>query len=147
MQNGDAVTNSRNHESQRRSPTGLSSPNGPLQERLLEFAIRIVKVVRSLPDDMVGSHLARQLLRSGTSAGANYGEACGAESRADFLHKMQIVLKELRETQYWLQLAGSTKLLPEKRLDAIVRESDELIAITVRSLVTARKGSRDASRP
>jgi four helix bundle protein len=120
------------------------SARGLLQERLLEFAVRIIRVVRSLPNDVVGTHIAKQVLRSGTSAGANYGEACGAESRPDFLHKMQIVLKELRETRYWLQVAASTNLLPEKRLDAILQESDELISMTVRSLVTARKGSRRA---
>jgi len=70
----------------------------------LDFACEIIKLVIQLNGSAVGRHIAGQLLRSSTSAGANYEEACGAESRPDFIHKLQIVLKELRETLYWLRL-------------------------------------------
>jgi four helix bundle protein len=75
-----------------------------LSDRLLEFATSIVKLTLRLNKTIAGRHIAGQILRSATSCGANYEEACGAESRADFIHKMQIVLKELRETSYWLKL-------------------------------------------
>ena len=79
-----------------------------LSDRLLEFAARIVKPTLLLNRSMAGRHIAGQILRSGTSSDANYEEACGAESRAPFIHKMQIVLKELRETQYWLKLIAKS---------------------------------------
>ena len=83
-------------------------------------------------------HIRRQLLRSGTSAGANYQEALGSESRKDFVHKLQIALKELRESHYWLRLLSATDLMPKERLGAIVKEADELVAMTVKSIVTAK---------
>ncbi len=69
-----------------------------LQERLIGFAVRVINVVEALPGDRIGNHIGGQLLRSGTSPAANYGEAQSAESRRDFLHKMKVALKELRET-------------------------------------------------
>lgn len=75
-----------------------------LGKRLLEYAARIIKVVESLPKMLVGKRIGDQLLRSGTSAGANYEEAQGAESKSDFIHKLQVALKELRESNYWLRL-------------------------------------------
>ena len=79
-----------------------------LSERLLGFAAEIVRLVVDLRKSSVGRHISNQLTRSGTSPGANYEEACGAESRAGFIHKMQIVLKELRESGYWLRLIVKT---------------------------------------
>jgi four helix bundle protein len=76
--------------------------NYDLQERLIEFAVRALNVVESLPNSRVGNHVAGQLLRSGTSPAPNYGEAQSAESRKDFIHKMKVALKELRETLVWL---------------------------------------------
>ena len=84
--------------------------------RLVEHGARLIKVVESLPNTLVGRHVAGQLLRSGTSAGANYEEACGAESKADFAHKLQISLKELRESNYWLRLLVKSGKLTEKRI-------------------------------
>ncbi len=76
--------------------------NYDLQERLIEFAVRVLNVVESLPNSRAGNHVAGQLIRSGTSPAANYGEAQSAESRKDFIHKMKVALKELRETLVWL---------------------------------------------
>ncbi len=76
--------------------------NYDLQERLIEFAVRVLNVVESLPNSRVGNHVAGQLIRSGTSPAPNYGEAQSAESRKDFIHKMKVALKELRETLVWL---------------------------------------------
>ena len=73
-----------------------------LSERLLEFAARIGKVVDALPDTRMGRHVAGQLVRSGTSPGPNYEEGCAAESRADFIHKLSVSLKELRESRFWV---------------------------------------------
>jgi len=75
-----------------------------LENRLIDFAVRIIHVAESLPKTKVGNHIAGQLTRCGTSPAPNYGEAQGAESRSDFIHKMKIFLKELRETKVWLQM-------------------------------------------
>jgi four helix bundle protein len=101
-----------------------------LAARLLQFAVRIVRISAALPKTEEGLHVRRQILRSGTSAGANYQGARGAGSRADFLHKMQIVLKELRETHFWLSLIEAAEFLPKSRLSDILKESNELIAFS-----------------
>jgi len=116
----------------------MTNGKGLLNERLFTYAVRTIAVARALPRSDVGIHIRKQVLRSGTSAGANYQEAVGSESRKDFIHKMQIVLKELRETYYWLRIIKAVRLLPAKRLAEILQESDELIAITVKSLTTAK---------
>ena len=107
-------------------------------DRSLDMAVRIMALVQSLPKTMIGRHISQQLLRSGTSAGANYCEARGAESRADFAHKMQIVVKELRETQYWMELCKRSRTVKPSRLDDLAREVNELIAIGVKSVITAK---------
>ena len=111
-----------------------------LADRLLKFAVRILTVVRALPRGVDSRHVARQLLRSGTAPGANYEEACGAESRRDFVHKLRILLKELKETRYWLRLAARAPLLrPASRLDPILAETEELIALFGKSVSTSRR--------
>ena len=111
-----------------------------LNERLLDFAVRIIGVVGALSRSIVGRHIARQLLRAGTSPGANYEEACGAESHADFTHKIGIVLKEVKETRYWLRLARKADLIdPCSRLDPLLDEVGQLVALFGKSLSTARK--------
>jgi len=109
-----------------------------LSDRLLNFAASIVRLTLLLSKTVAGRHIAGQILRSSTSCGANYEEACGAESRADFIHKMQIVLKELRETLYWLKL--SAKSFPDlaEYLQADLKEADELIRIFSKSVITAK---------
>src|SRR6516165_9610100 len=90
--------------------------NEQLQDRLLDFAARCGKVVDALPTTRMGRHVASQLVRCGTSAAPNYAEACAAESRKDFLHKLGIVLKELRESRVWLLLCEKCELLSPSRL-------------------------------
>ena len=108
-----------------------------LEDRLVDFAVRIITVVEALPDSKAGKHIAGQLIRSGTSPAPNYGEAQSAESRADFLHKMKICLKELRETLIWLKIIERKPLCSKSRLTPILTECDELISIFVKSIQTA----------
>ena len=111
-----------------------------LEERLLEYSVRIIKIVEQLPKSRVGNHVAGQLLRSGTSAYPNHGEAQAAESPKDFIHKLRISLKELRETQRWLKLIQRVPLMNKpKLLDNILKETEELIKIFVTSVKTAEK--------
>ena len=111
-----------------------------LEERLLGFSVRIIKIVDQLPKTRTGNHVAGQLLRSGTSPYPNHGEAQAAESPKDFIHKLSISLKELRETQRWLKLIQQVPLIkkPELLTD-ILEETEELIKIFVTSIKTARK--------
>jgi four helix bundle protein len=109
-----------------------------LAERLIEFAARIGKVVDAIPDTRLGRHVAGQLVRCGTAGAPNYAEARGAESKKDFIHKVGICLKELRESQCWLELTVRAELLPETRLSPLLEENDQLIAIFVKSVATAK---------
>ncbi len=111
-----------------------------LEDRLIEFAVRIITVVEALPDARVGNHIAGQLIRSGTSPAPNYAEAQSAESRNDFIHKLKICLKELRETRVWLLMIQRKKLIDStQRLKPLVDECEELIAIFVASINTAMR--------
>jgi len=110
-----------------------------LSERLLDFAARVGKVVDALPDTRMGRHVANQLVRCGTSPAPNYEEACAAESRADFTHKMTLCLKELRESRMWLRLIIKAVLLPVKRIQLLWKEADELCNIFGQSVVTSKK--------
>src|SRR6266568_5134346 len=92
-----------------------STTPGELSERLWDFAARIGKVVDALPDTRLGRHVAGQLVRCGTASAPNYDEGCAAESRADFVHKLGIALKEMRESSGWLGFTVRSKLLPENR--------------------------------
>jgi four helix bundle protein len=114
-----------------------------LLQRLIEFAARIGKVVDALPDTRLGRHIAGQLVRCGTAGAPNYAEARGAESKRDFIHKLGVCLKELRETQCWLLMIVLAELLPESRLADLLDENDQLIAIFVSSISTA-KGRKQA---
>ena len=114
--------------------------NYDLQERLIEFAVRVLNVVESLPNSRVGNHVAGQLLRSGTSPAPNYGEAQSAESRKDFIHKMKVALKELRETLVWLLIIQRQPLVePLDKCSPLIDENNELISIFVTSIATAQK--------
>ena len=108
-----------------------------LEERLIEFAVRIVAIVESLPASKAGNHIANQLIRSGTSPAPNHGEARSAESRKDFIHKMKISLKELRETMIWLKIVARKGLGDCGGIPEAIAECDELIAIFVSSTRTA----------
>lgn len=111
-----------------------------LEERLLEYAARIIRVVENLPNTKAGNHIAGQLLRSGTSPLPNHGEAQAAESAADFIHKLKISLKELRESYRWLRLIRRVPLVePAAKIDALLHETEELIRIFVASIRTAER--------
>ena len=114
-----------------------------LEDRLLDFAVSIVELTESLPSTRAGNHIAGQLLRCGTSPLSNHGEVEAAESRKDFIHKLRICLKELRETRRWLRLAGRLKKLgPISALPACLNEIDELIRIFAASVRTAEKNAK-----
>jgi len=109
-----------------------------LEDRLIEFGSRVINLVESLPNTVTGKHLGGQLVRSGTSPALNYGEAQAAESRADFIHKMKVALKELRETMVNLKFILNRKYFPDGRLLPLLKENDELIAIFIKSISTAQ---------
>jgi four helix bundle protein len=109
-----------------------------LEERLVDFAVRIIKLTARLPKTPAGKHIAGQILRSGTSPAPNYGEARGAESPADFVHKLGVVLKELNETSIWLRVIRRSEILRWELLTEIIEENGELCKIIGSSLRTAR---------
>jgi four helix bundle protein len=113
-----------------------------LEERLIEFAVIVVGVVEALPNSKAGNHIANQLIRSGTAPAPNYGEAQSAESRKDFIHKMKISLKELRETMVWLKIITRKRLGDCSEVPAAIAECNELIAIFVSSTKTADANGR-----
>src|ERR1700682_2212639 len=128
------------------SPTGNYSGNRrskyDLEERLLEFTVKIVLLADPLPNTKAGNHIAGQLLRCGTSPLANHGEVEAAESRKDFLHKLRICLKELRETWRWLRLVGQLQLTDTAELRATLGEVEELIRIFAASVRTTGKNAK-----
>lgn len=111
-----------------------------IEERLIDFAVEIIFLVESLPNTKSASHLGGQLLRSGTSPSLNYGEAKSAESKNDFLHKMKVCLKELRESYNCSRIMQRAKIYKsEQQLKELVIECNELISIFVKSIETASK--------
>src|SRR6266550_9578689 len=122
--------------------TNPQSRADELEERLIDFAVRIVKLSTGLPRTAAGKHIAGQILRSGTSPAPNYGEARGAESHADFVHKLGIVLKELNETSIWLRIIRGSELLKSELLVDIIQESGTLCRIFRASLKTTRNSKK-----
>ena len=117
-----------------------------LEDRLIEFGVRILRLAQALPKTKVGNHIAGQIIRSGTSPASNYGEAHSAESRADFIHKMQICLKELRETRAWLLMTAKANLVKsQSQLDPLIDENNQLISIFVTSIKIARRKKQETS--
>lgn len=112
-----------------------------LEKRLIEFAIQIVNLTEVLPKNNPGKHLSGQIMRSGTSPALNYAESQSAESRKDFIHKMSIALKELRETLICLTIIRGTYMASANsdRLEELINECDQLISIFVKSIQTAKK--------
>jgi four helix bundle protein len=110
-----------------------------LEDRLLEFAVRLTKLVDSLPNSRTGNHVAGQLLRCGTSPFANHGEVHAAESLKDFVHKLGICFKELKEVRRWLRFIARVELIPVQRLRPLLLENEELIRIFAASIRTAQK--------
>lgn len=109
-----------------------------LSDRLLRFSARIGKVVDALPDTRLGRHVAGQLVRCGTSGFPNYEEACAAESRADFIHKLKVVLKESRETRSWLRYIIITEMLSATSMGELLDEANQMCNIIGQSVVTAK---------
>lgn len=109
-----------------------------LSEQLWKFAARVGKVVDALPDTRLGRHVAGQLVRCGTAAPPNYDEGCAAESRADFIHKLGIALKELKETTGWLRFIIISDLIAKPKITSLSCESRELSSILARSVLTAK---------
>jgi four helix bundle protein len=116
-----------------------------LEDRLIDFAALIVGVVEALPESKAGNHIGSQLIRAGTSPAPNYGEAQSAESRKDFIHKMKISLKELRETMVWLKIIDRKSLAARSEVAKAIVECNELSAIFVASTKTADANARDQS--
>lgn len=110
-----------------------------LEERLLTFGVGIIEMTKKMPGSSASIHLLNQITRSGTAPALIYGEACGAESRQDFIHKMGIALKELRETKMCLRLILMNQLLHSKEIHPLLNESDQLIRIFARSIGTAKR--------
>ena len=113
-----------------------------LEERLIDFAVRIIKLAANLPKTPAGKHIAGQILRSGTSPAPNYGEARGAESHADFIHKLGVVLKELNETSIWLRVIERSEILKPELLTGIIEENRQIRRIFTSSLKTVRASRR-----
>ena len=112
-----------------------------LEERFIDYAVRIINVTEKLPGTKAGTHISSQLVRSGTSPAPNYGEAQSAESVNDFIHKIKVSLKELRESKVWLKIIARKEYLQSSCLTPLVQETDELIAILFKSVDTAKKNS------
>jgi four helix bundle protein len=115
-----------------------TSKANDLERRLISFAAAIVRFSSKLPQTPQGRHICGQILRSGTAAAANYGEARGAESRADFIHKLKVAFKELNETTIWLEVIAQSGLLHAETIVAIIAENRELCRIIAASIKTAR---------
>jgi four helix bundle protein len=125
-----------------------STPNAQLQkrlfdleDRLLEFSARVIRLVDALPNSRAANHLAGQLLRCGTSPYGNHGEVEAAESRKDFIHKLKICLKELKESRRWLRLVNKAEMLPAPKMAPILHETEELIMIFYASIRTAERNA------
>src|SRR5688572_24980265 len=118
-----------------------------LSDRLWLFAARVGKVVDALPDTRLGRHVAGQLVRSGTAAPPNYDEGRAGESRADFVHKVNVALKELVETRGWLKFIVIAELLPARRVEAVLEECVQLCRIIGKSVSTAKQVRKLQSLP
>ena len=113
-----------------------------MKERTKEFALRVIQAIASLPRRPVGNVIGRQLLRAGTSVAANYRAACRARSQADFVAKLGVVEEEADESLFWMELLVEAGVLPKRRLGPLMKECEEILAMTVASINTARGGRR-----
>lgn len=110
-----------------------------MKRRTKQFALRVIRLVESLPNGRTAEVIGRQMLRSGTSVGANYRAACRAKSTADFIAKMGTVEEEADESSYWMELLVEAEIVKAEKLGSLMKEADELVAITVASINTAKK--------
>jgi four helix bundle protein len=112
-----------------------------LKPRTMMFALRIIEFVESLPKGRTSDVIGRQLLRAGTSVGSNYRSACRAKSQADFIAKMGIV-EEADECMYWMELLVQSKIVASEQIESLLKEADEILAITVSSIKTAKRNKQ-----
>jgi four helix bundle protein len=117
-----------------------------LKERTKQFALRVMRLVDALPKTAKGNAVAGQLVRSGTSVAANYPAACRGRSKAEFISKIGVVEEEADETGLWLELIVADRLLPEKKVALLLREANELVAITAASYISASRAQQSTSR-
>ena len=110
-----------------------------LKERFRKFSIKIIKLINSMPNNIAGNAIAKQIVRSGTSPAANYRAACLAKSNKDFLNKLKMVEEEIDETSHWLSIIMDSELLPQSKVQDLYDESVELRRIIVRSITTIRQ--------
>jgi four helix bundle protein len=115
-----------------------------LKERTKQFALRCIKLSYALPDTPLGRHIRGQIIRSSTSVPANYRAACLAQSKAGFIAKLSIVIEEVDETLFWLEVIISEKLLPRKRVEPLMKEANELTAIFISTRKTAGKNRQSS---
>lgn len=135
-----------NNEIKNITEEGRKKRTFDLEERLIDFSIKVIDVVESLPNTRTGNHLANQLIRSGTAPALIYGEAQSAESRNDFIHKMKVALKELRESLIILKIIHKKNLIHSKGfVEEVKKECNELVSIFVKSIETAQKNSNGKS--
>ena len=120
----------------------MTAKGEQLSQRLLDFVVVIIRIADGLPNTTAGRHIGGQLVSSGTSSGSNYEEARGAESRADFVHKMAVVLKELKETRFWLRVIHRTQMLLSEQVIPVLDECEQLCAIVGKSVFTAKRNKR-----
>ena len=113
-----------------------------LEDRLIDFGVQIIFLTHKLPPSRASQHIGQQMLRAGTAPAPNYGEARGAESRADFVHKLGIALKELNETKVWLKMIGRAKLAPGEAVRHVLDECGQLARLLNASIQTARHNGR-----
>jgi four helix bundle protein len=116
----------------------MTNKTNEFSNRIIKFVARVIKLVDTISNSFAGKKIADQLIRSSTSVGANYEEAHGTASRADFAHKLQIVLKEARETRYWLCIVLEAGLAKEFSLETLVDEAGQMCAILGKSVATTR---------
>lgn len=109
-----------------------------IEERLIDFAVRVIKLCESLPQTPTGKYLSGQLVRSGTAPAAHYAEALGAESMRDFIHKLRTCLKELNESRVWLKIIIRSEMQPEASMSDLLSENDELCHIINTSIQTTK---------
>lgn len=113
-----------------------------MKQRTKTYANRIVKLCAALPSNWIAQTLGKQLLRSGTSVGANYRAVCRAKSNSDFINKLRIVEEECDESLFWMELLVENKFIKASRLDDLIKEANEILAIVVSSAKTARASNR-----
>ena len=113
-----------------------------MKKRTQDFALRIIKLVESLPQTQTAAVVGKQLLRCGTSVGANYRAACRAKSRADFIAKLGIVEEETDEVIYWIEILINAELIKQSRVESLIDEARQILAIVISSINTTRGGAR-----